>query len=75
MMSQELDSGDDAVLAEGESTHAMIAGRTQPARTLVALNYRWILSMVPTVHHFLKPYFLPLFCPSLSRLVPDESFC
>src|SRR5829696_5903097 len=76
MMPQKLDSGDDAVLAERKSTHAMIAGRTQPARTLIALNHRRILSMVATVHHLLNlsptPY--RLFWPLLSGLWPDESF-
>jgi len=75
MMPQQFNSSDDAVLAEGESTHAMIAGRTQPARTLIALNDRRILSMVPTVHHFLKPISYLLFWPSPSRFVPEESFC
>ena len=54
MVSQQLNARDDAVLAEGKSTHTMIAGRTQPARTLIALNHRRILSMVATVHHCLK---------------------
>src|SRR5829696_1210954 len=54
MVPQKLNSGDDAVLTERKSTHAMIAGRTQPARALIALNHRRILSMVATVHHFLK---------------------
>ena len=50
-MPQQFDAGDDAILAERKSTHAMVAGRTQPTRALVALNNRWILSMVATVHH------------------------
>ena len=60
MMPQQFNSGDDAVLAKRKSPHAMIAGRTQPARALIALNHRRILSMVATVHHFLKPYLLPI---------------
>jgi hypothetical protein len=53
-MPQKFDSGDNAVLAERKSTHTMIAGRTQPARALIALNHRRILSMVATVHHLSK---------------------
>ncbi len=64
MMPQQFNSGDDTILAEGKSAHSMIAGRTQPAGALIALNHRRILSMVGTVHHFLKlsPYCL---CSSL----------
>ena len=51
-MPQEFNSRDDAVLTERKSSHPMIAGRTQPARALIALNHRRILSMVGTVHHF-----------------------
>jgi hypothetical protein len=56
-MPQKFNSRDDTILAEGKSPHAMVAGRTQPARALIALNHRRILSMVATVHHFLKPIF------------------
>src|SRR5215204_4241589 len=54
MMPKQLDSRDDAVLTERKPSHPMIAGRTQPARALIALNHRRILSMVATVHHFLN---------------------
>src|SRR5689334_6157691 len=74
-MSQQLNSRDDAVLAKGKATHAMIASRTQPPRTLIALNHRGILGMVATVHHldFTLPHrFLR---PLLSGLPPDVSLC
>src|SRR5687767_4442217 len=54
-MPKKLTSCTYAVLAERKSAHAVIARRTQPARTLIALNDGRILSMVATVHHFLKP--------------------
>src|ERR1700741_506839 len=57
-MPQQFDAGHNTILTERKSTHAMIAGRTQPARTLIALNHRRILSMVATVHHVLKTYLL-----------------
>jgi hypothetical protein len=54
-MPQKFNSCDYAVLAERKPAHTVIARRTQPARTLIALNDGRILSMVATVHHFLKP--------------------
>ena len=51
-VAQQFNSRDDTVLAKRKSTHTMIAGRTQPARALIALNHRRILSMVATVHHY-----------------------
>src|SRR5262245_24409252 len=50
-MSQQFDSGNDAILAEWKSTNAMIASRAQTPRALIALNHRGILGMVATVHH------------------------
>ena len=57
-MPQQFNSGHNTVLTERKPSHTMIAGRTQPARTLIALNHRRILSMVATVHHCLKTYLL-----------------
>jgi len=42
-MAQQLDSVHDAILAKGKSTNAMIAGGTEPAGALIALDHRWIL--------------------------------
>jgi hypothetical protein len=50
-MSQQFDARHDAILAKREPAHAMIASRTEPPRALIALNHRWILGMVATVHH------------------------
>src|ERR1044072_7524852 len=72
-MPQQLNSRDDACLAKGKATHAMIARRTQPPRTLIALNHRGILGMVATVHHLVFPHrFLR---PLLSGLPRDVSLC
>ena len=57
-MPQQFDPSHNTILTERKPTHPMIAGRTQPARTLIALNHRRILSMVATVHHCLKTYLL-----------------
>src|SRR6185312_14723643 len=57
-MPQQFNSRDNTILTERKPSHSMIAGRTQPARTLIALNHRRILSMVATVHHCLKTYLL-----------------
>jgi hypothetical protein len=81
-MPQQFNSGDDAVLAERKSAHAMIAGRTQPARTLITLNNGWILSMVGAVHHLLKPNFsyrssghrYPAYCRTALAVDPLRSF-
>src|SRR5690348_3540265 len=51
-MPQQLNSRDDTVLAKRKAAHTMIAGRTQPARALIALNHRRILSMVAAAHHY-----------------------
>jgi len=78
MVSQEFDSCDNAVQAERKSTHTMIAGRTQPARALIALNHRRILSMVATVHHLLKPIYSdryhPAYCPTSAFADPHYLF-
>ena len=71
-MPQQFNSCHNAVLTERKSTHAMIAGRTQPACTLIALNHRRILSMVATVHHFVKTY-LPTDCYAVASGLAGES--
>jgi len=72
MMPEQLNAGDDAVLAEGETFDAMITSRTQPARTLVALNHRRVFRMVAAVHH--GAHLSYLLCP-LSFGLAAVGFC
>ena len=51
VMTEQLDSRNDAILTKWKTFNAMITSGTQPASALVALNHRRILRMVAAVHH------------------------
>ena len=50
-MAQQFNAGHYAILAKRKAPDAMITGRAEPARALIALNNRRVFSMVATVHH------------------------
>ena len=52
-MPQQFHAGDNAVLAKRKSANAMITASTQPPRTLVALDDRWILGVICAIQHLL----------------------
>ena len=52
VLSQQIDTHDDTVLAKGKSLYAVIAGRTQRFAASVAIHDRSVLGVIGTIHYF-----------------------
>jgi hypothetical protein len=51
-MPEQLDAGDDTILAKGEATDAVVTSGTQAPPTLVTLDNARVLWMISAIQHF-----------------------